>query len=179
MLTLELSTIQAKNAERDMLASAMAAFHLHGGEITSLDTFGHVGKPANWKNDGFNITNQQNRNAERNALLLEKLKLMAAAGSGISSIVMALHSSRRVIVRLAEENGIAIRKVKLDAALPAKARAANEAKHRLLREVLAEKARPLAEQGMRLIEISRQIGTSSRTLKRIVDEFEIRMGEGK
>lgn len=179
MLTLELSTIQYKNSERAMLASAIEDFERHGGEVTKLDTFGHVGKPANWKNDGFNITNQQKRNAERDALLLEKLRLMAAAGSGISSIVMALHSSRRVIVRLAEENGIVIRKAKLEAVIPANARAANEKKYRDLRELLAEKARPLAEQGLCMVEISRQIGTSKRTMRRIVDEFEIRMGEGK
>lgn len=180
MLTLELSTIQAKNAERAFLESAMANYEREGGHIHVAESIGYVQKPYP-QSAGFRLPGQVVNTAVRSkdAVRADRIRALAETGAGITSIEKSMGIGKTVIYRIAKEHKIEIKKawrnggVVSEKALKAASQKTQERKQRT-----ADKIRALIVLGLSFQEIADRLELHIRTIHRLATEFGLR-GDGK
>lgn len=180
MLTLELSTIQAKDLDRSELAAAMEAFERSGGEIQSLGSYGVKPKDVTWRNDGFYLPNSSQNTLVQNKelALLAKVKDLIESGAGRTSIIKSLGTNGRATLdRLRDKYELVIPVVRTPGVIIEKTRSGREMQRLRHREELAKVIRPMVIAGASLNEMAAKTGSCKRTLKRVIEEF--KLGEGK
>jgi len=179
MISTNLTHVSLKSLESAELAAAMEAFERSGGAVQSLGTYGIKPKDVTWRNDGFNLSNSSQVEA-RELALLERVKGLIAGGIGRTSIIKSLGTNGRAkLDRLVEKYHLKINASYSAGQLSFQARNSRDLQRRKKREEVAAIIRPMVEAGATLRKMEEVTGTSRKTLARIVDEFELRMGEGK
>lgn len=177
MISNELSTIQAKDAERAAIDLAMAAFSAAGGQVqvTPIKEFKAVGEHVWNRNDMVLPGSSQNtQKLGTDEALIEKLRELVAKGAGITSIKMTLRIDDRCIKRLADENGITISKVYCkERVIGEKARQGIVDAGRLRRSKMVPKISALARQGLTIAQIASAAECSKATVLRVINEFGI------
>ena len=111
MISLELSSIQAKSAEREVIASACERFIRDGGKIVAVPGIeGRYDSPHAWNRNDMALpgSSQTTRDHNADAALAERIKEIAAKGGGISSMRVTLQVDPSRIKRVAKAFGIEI-----------------------------------------------------------------------
>lgn len=168
MISLELSTIQAKDAQRAMLAEAMASFT---GQIEQLP--GIQAKPIpphSWRGDLVLPGSSTNAKQENQDLALaRRVRELTEKGAGITAIGHELKVDTRRISRIAADFGIKLNDLK-------RGRPAESVKVIERRAMLAAKIRPLAARGLRIDQIAAQAGCGKETAILVMEQFNIPRG---
>lgn len=177
MISLELSTIQAKDAERAMLAEAMASFT---GRIEVLPGFqSRPVEQAMWRNGLILPGSSQNTSGEnKDRALSVRIAELTEKGAGITAIKLELHVDSRRIKRIAAEYGIPLNDIRYASStvIPASTHQAKVAAGQRRRAKLAETLRPLAANGYGINAMSEATGSSKATILRTLGEFNIQRG---
>ena len=177
MISNELSTIQAKDAQRAELALAMASFQ---GEITVIETpVVRPEMPGDWRRT-LNLPGSANVSAldRQEAVMIESIREMAGKGLGISAMQKHLKCDPRRVRMLAKRAKIEIpdaRKTQ-PRTIGAKAREACLLMREAKRAVLAKKLIPLAAKGLTIQAMSDETGASKRTVIATINEHNIVRG---
>jgi hypothetical protein len=108
MITMESSTIQAKESDRAMIRDAMATYT---GPINVVTPPPGTNALAEWR--GVNQialpgSSLQSKDQNELAAKVRRLRELAAQGAGAVSIAKSLKLSRAGIVELARVNGVAL-----------------------------------------------------------------------
>lgn len=168
MISLELSTIQAKDEQRAMLAEAMASY---SGQIEQLP--GIQAKPLpphSWRGDLVLPGSSTNTRQENKDLALAKrIRELTEKGAGITAIGHELKVDTRRLTRIAAEYGITLNDLK-------RGRPAESVKVIERRAALAVKIRPLAARGLRIDQIAAQAGCGKETAILVMEQFNIPRG---
>lgn len=176
MISLELSTIQAKNAERAMLAEAMAAYN---GRIQVIDVpVARSYAPHSWRGDlMLPGSSQATMSQNQDAALTVRIRELVAKGCGITSIKMTLRIDARRIKRLCEAAGIELKDRR--GGLQHCEHDTHQSKRdagKLRRTKLALKLKPLAANGATVNEMAAATGVSRNTVMTTMREFCIPRG---
>lgn len=168
MISLELSTIQAKDTQRAMLAEAVARFT---GKVEQLP--GAQAKPIpphSWRGDlvlaGTPTTSRQEN---KDLALARRIRELTDKGAGISAIALELKVDSRRLRRIAIEHGITLNDLK-------RGRPAESVKVLERRAALAVKIRPLAAKGLRIDQIATQAGCGKESVILVMEQFGIQRG---
>lgn len=178
MISNELSTIQHKNAERALLAEAMASFQ---GQVTVIDApIVRNAEPQDWRRT-MSLPGSADASVldAQEARMVEVIRNLAAKGAGITSMQKTLNADVRRIRRLAKAAGITIPDARSNGprSLGATARAARVAAGTANRAALAEKLRPLAAEGATIQAMQDATGACKRTVLRTLAEHNITRGK--
>lgn len=177
MISNELSTIQAKDAQRAELAKAMACFQ---GQITVIESpVVRAEAASDWRRT-LNLTGSANVSAldQQEAAMLQTIRALAAKGIGISGMQKQLKADPRRIRMLARKGKIDIPDARATQprTIGAKARSALIDARAAKRAQLAIKLNPLAAKGWTIQAMSDATGASKRTVMATIEEHNIVRG---
>ena len=111
MISLELSSIQAKSSEREAIASACERFIRDGGQIVAVPGIeARYDSPHAWNRNDMALpgSSQNTRDHNADAALAQRIKEIVAKGGGISSMRVTLQVDPSRIKRVAKAYGIEI-----------------------------------------------------------------------
>ncbi|MCY1298587.1 hypothetical protein D9M68_442010 [compost metagenome] len=178
MISHELSTIQAKDAERASIARAMAAFTAGGGKVEVIAVVEYLPVTKSTVARVNQVPAVSERQKARDDALAEKVRGLAGIGMGVSAMQVELRVDTRRLHRIAKAYGIDIPKA--PAPDPGKtvdvARQALNDKRQRRREKLSGSIRTMAAKGMSITAMAVEAGCSRDTVLRIIEEHNIQRG---
>lgn len=177
MISNELSTIQAKDAQRAELAQAMACFQ---GQITVIESpVVRAEAASDWRRT-LNLPGSASVSAldQQEAAMLQTIRALADKGIGISGMQKQLKADPRRIRMLARKGKIDIPDARATQprTIGAKARSAVIDARAAKRAQLAIMLKPLAAKGMTIQAMSDATGASKRTVLATIEEHNIVRG---
>lgn len=105
MLSLELSTIQSKDADRAMIAKAMASYT---GEIEQVGSIMQGGAWSFGNSMTLPGSSTNTRAENREAALVRRISELAEKGAGVTSIAKTMGIDTRKVRNLARDHGVFI-----------------------------------------------------------------------
>lgn len=179
MISLELSTIQAKNAERAQISDACERFLRAGGRIERVAGF-EVRQlvPHAWnRNDMALPGSSQNTHGQNlDAALAKRIAEIIAQGGGISSMKVTLRVDAARIKRVAKEYGIEIPKIRAATTLSGRAIQAMNDSRAAGRESKLPIVISLAATGKTIDAMAEAADVSRNTIMRWLKQYSIQRG---
>jgi DNA-binding NtrC family response regulator len=157
MISLELSTIQAKDAERNWLAQAMADFEIKSGPLTTIPL---AVRDLDLDTE-FNGRTKSGKTAPANPTLESKVASTAESMT-IAEASRAFHLSQADLEKIAERMGFKFRR----------GYTTNQA-YRDGDEILVERIKALQAVGLNRAQVRRQVGISYHKFHRLLKEYSI------
>lgn len=179
MISLELSSIQAKSSEREAIASACERFIRDGGQIVALPGIeARYDSPHAWNRNDMALpgSSQNTRDHNADAALAQRIKEIVAKGGGISSMRVTLQVDPSRIKRVAKAYGIEIPTVRASTTISERARQAISDSRAAGRTPKIQVVANLAASGSTIAVMAAAVSVNRQTIMRWLKQYDIKRG---
>jgi hypothetical protein len=179
MISLELSSIQAKSSEREAIASACERFISAGGKIVAVPGIeARYDSPHAWNRNDMALpgSSQTTRDHNADAALAARIKEIVAKGGGISSMRVTLQVDPSRIKRVAKAYGIEIPTVRASTTISERARQAISDSRAAGRTPKIQVVATLAAGGSTIAVMAAAVSVNRQTIMRWLKQYDIQRG---
>lgn len=179
MISLELSSIQAKSSEREAIASACERFIRDGGQIVAVPGIeARYESPHAWNRNDMALpgSSQNTRDHNADAALAQRIKEIVAKGGGISSMRVTLQVDPSRIKRVAKAYGIEIPTVRASTTISERARQAISDSRAAGRTPKIQVVANLAASGSTIAVMAAAVSVNRQTIMRWLKQYDIKRG---
>lgn len=179
MISLELSSIQAKSSEREAIASACERFIRDGGKIVAVPGIeARYDSPHAWNRNDMALpgSSQNTRDHNADAALAQRIKEIVAKGGGISSMRVTLQVDPSRIKRVAKAYGIEIPTVRASTTISERARQAISDSRAAGRTPKIQVVANLAASGSTIAVMAAAVSVNRQTIMRWLKQYDIKRG---
>lgn len=179
MNRIEYSTRHPVDVARENIAGMVAQFLDQGGQIQVIPGIEQrLDQPYQWNRNDLVLRGSSTKSREegRAEAMANRIRELAATGAGITAISKQLGLYVQKAKQIAKDHGIEIQKAYKQTGSTEASRAVIIANGKKRRAELEPIIRTLSDQGLSVDKISAKSGIGIRTVRRVIEEYQIPRG---